>query len=240
MPAHGKKYRAVAAKLDPAKRYPLDEAIELVKQLSVAKFDESVDAAVRLNVNPRHADQIVRGAVVLPHGIGKSVRVVVFAKGEKAREAEEAGADRVGAEDLIEDIRGGWLEFDRAIATPDMMGMVGKIGRILGPRGLMPSPKSGSVTFDVAQAVKEAKAGKVEFRVDKAGIIHAPIGRVSFPAQALRDNFLTLFDTLMRMRPAAVKGTYVRSVALSTTMGPGVKLDVPSIVEALREWKLRA
>lgn len=232
MPSHGKKLKAVTQKVDRLHLYGLDEAMELVGQTGYAKFDESVDVAVRLGVNPRHADQMVRGACVLPNGTGKTVRVVVFAKGDKVREAEEAGADRVGGDDMVEDIRKGWLDFDKAIATPDMMGSVGKIGRILGPRGLMPNPKVGTVTFDVGTAVREAKAGKIEFRVDKAGIVHAPIGKRSFAAEKLRENLATLVETLLRLKPSTAKGQYVRGVAVSTTMGPGIKLD-PTALQAV-------
>ncbi|GMV39264.1 MAG: 50S ribosomal protein L1 [Myxococcales bacterium] len=231
MPSHGKKFRAQAQMVDRLKLYTLEEAMQLVAKTGYAKFDESVDVAVRLGVNPRHADQMVRGACVLPHGTGKTVRVVVFAKGDKVREAEEAGADRVGGDDLVEDIRKGWLDFDKAVATPDMMGSVGKIGRILGPRGLMPNPKVGTVTFDVGQAVRESKAGKIEFRVDKAGIIHAPVGKRSFEAVKLQENVAALVEVLLRLKPSTAKGQYVRGVAVSTTMGPGIKLD-PTAVQA--------
>ncbi len=230
--ANGKKYRASAEKVDRSQKYPLDEAVKLVKAASFAKFDETVELAVRLGVNPRHADQMVRGAVVLPHGTGKSVRVAVFARGDKAREAEEAGADVVGAEDLVEKIKEGWMEFDKAIATPDMMGTVGRIGRVLGPRGLMPNPKAGSVTFDVAKAVADAKGGKVDFRVEKAGIVHAGVGKVSFSAENLAENVRSLFERLMKLKPATVKGVYVRSANISSTMGPGVKLNVASLEKA--------
>lgn len=228
MARHGKRYLEAVKQVE-ARLYDPTEAIELVKRLATAKFDETVDVAVRLGVDPRHADQMVRGAVVLPHGTGKSVRVLVFAKGEKAKEAEAAGADYVGAEDLVERIQQGWLEFDAAVATPDMMGLVGKLGRILGPRGLMPNPKAGTVTFDVAQAVKELKAGKIEFRTDKAGIVHAAIGRVSFPTDALRENLEALMDALIRSKPQAAKGTYIRSVTLSSTMGPGVRVNPAAV-----------
>jgi large subunit ribosomal protein L1 len=234
MPKHGKKYRAVLEKVDRLKLYTLDEATKLVLETGVGKFDESVDVAVKLGVNPRHADQMVRGACVLPHGTGKTVRVVVFAKGDKVREAEEAGADRVGGDDLVEDIRKGWLDFDKAVATPDMMGSVGKIGRILGPRGLMPNPKVGTVTFDVGTAVREAKAGKIEFRVDKAGIIHAPVGKRSFASDKIRENIVALVDVLQRLKPSTAKGHYIRGVALSTTMGPGIKLDSSDVQNALK------
>jgi large subunit ribosomal protein L1 len=225
MVAKGKRMKGSVASLEERKLYPVDEAIDLMQAMGKVKFDESVDIAVRLGVDPKHAEQMVRGACVLPNGTGKTVRVAVFAKGEKATEAEEAGADRVGGDDLAEDIKGGWLEFDKAIATPDMMGTVGKIGRILGPRGLMPNPKVGTVTFDVGAAVREAKAGKIEFRVEKAGIVHASIGKRSFEADALRGNLLALIEMLVRLRPASAKGTYMKSVGISTTMGPGIWLD---------------
>jgi large subunit ribosomal protein L1 len=221
----GKKLKDALAKVDRNKSYPLKEAITLVKSASFVKFDETVDLVVRLGVDPRHADQMVRGAVVLPNGLGKDVRVLVFAKGEKEKEATEAGADYVGAEDLVAKIQGGWFEFDTAIATPDMMGVVGKIGKLLGPRGLMPNPKVGTVTFDIGRAVKESKSGKVEFRVEKAGIIHAPVGKVSFDGERLQENILALFDALMKAKPPAAKGTYVKKICLSSTMGPGVRCD---------------
>jgi large subunit ribosomal protein L1 len=216
---------------DKRRLYEPEEAIRLVKSLSRARFDESVDVAVRLGVDPRHSDQMVRGAVVLPHGTGKPVRVAVFAKGEKAKEAEEAGADIVGAEDLIERIQGGWLDFDMAVATPDMMGLVGRIGKILGPRGLMPNPRTGTVTFEVRQAVREIKAGKVEFRTEKAGIVHVPIGRVSFSEQALLENFVTLMDAVIKAKPQAAKGQYVRSVTVSSTMGPGIHVNPAAVTK---------
>ena len=225
MRKRGKKYQEGAAKIDRQKRYGLKEAMTLVKETSTAAFDGTIDMAIRLGVNPRHADQMVRGAVVLPHGTGKSVVVAVFAKGDKAKEAEEAGADFVGDDDLLEKIKGGWLDFDKCIATPPMMATVGKIGRVLGPRGLMPNPKSGSVTFDVGQAVSEAKAGKVDFRVEKAGIIHSGIGKVSFSVDNLVENAQTLIDMLVKMRPATAKGTYVRSIIVSSTMSPGVRIN---------------
>jgi len=225
MPKKGKKYLEKKALIDSMKRYNLDEGLELLGQISYANFDESVDVAFRLGVDPRHADQMVRGTVVLPHGTGKSVKVLVFAKGEKEKEATEAGADFVGAEDMIEKIKGGWLEFDKAIATPDMMGAVSKIGRILGPRGLMPNPKVGTVTFDIGKTVKEVKGGKVEFRTEKTGIVHTTIGKKSFGKDKLRENFLALLDTLIKMKPASSKGAYLKGIALSTTMSPGVKID---------------
>jgi large subunit ribosomal protein L1 len=225
MSTRGKKYSEARKKVDPTKRYDLDGGIQLLKETGQAKFDESVDMAIRLGVNPKHSDQMVRGTVALPHGVGKSVRVLVFAKGEKEKEAKDAGADFVGAEDLVEKITAGWTDFDKAIATPDMMGTVGKLGKILGPRGLMPNPKVGTVTFDVARAVKELKAGRVEFKVDKTGIVHTTVGKVSFPAEKLKDNVMALMDVILRAKPASSKGTYMKSIAISTTMGPGIKLD---------------
>ena len=226
MPSRGKKYKESIKLVDRQKRYDnIQEAMAIVKSMTTTKFDASVDVAVRLGVDPRHADQMVRGAVVLPHGIGKTVRVVVFAAGEKEKEAREAGADFVGADDLVQKISEGWLDFDKAIATPDMMGKVGRLGRVLGPRGLMPNPKVGTVTMDVARAIKETKAGRVEFRVERAGIIHAPIGRASFDADKLADNFSALMETLMKLKPATVKGAYVKSITISSTMSPGVKID---------------
>jgi large subunit ribosomal protein L1 len=197
----------------------------LLKEGKHAKFDESVDMAIRLGVNPKHADQMVRGTVALPHGVGKEVKVLVFAKGEKEKEAREAGADFVGAEELVEKITGGWTDFDKAIATPDMMGTVGRLGKVLGPRGLMPNPKVGTVTFDVGRAVKELKAGRVEFKVDKTGIVHTTVGKISFSAEQLKENVMALMDTIIRAKPSSSKGTYLKSVAISTTMGPGIKLD---------------
>ena len=205
-----------------------------MKSAAFAKFDETVDLVVKLGVDPRHADQMVRGAVVLPNGLGKDVRVLVFAKGEKEREAREAGADFVGADDLVAKIQGGWFEFDTAIATPDMMGVVGKIGKLLGPRGLMPNPKVGTVTFDLARAVKESKSGKVEFRVEKAGIVHAPVGKVSFPAETLRQNIVALVEALQKAKPAAAKGTYMKKISVSSTMGPGVTIDLAEIAAILK------
>ena len=225
MSKRGKKYIEAKKNIEAAKRYPVQEAFAQVVGTARAKFDETVDAAIRLGVNPAHADQMVRGSVVLPNGLGKSVRVLVFAKGEKEKEALEAGADVVGADDIVEKIKGGWLDFDRVIATPDMMGSVGKLGKILGPRGLMPNPKVGTVTFDVGKAVLELKAGKVEFRVEKAGIVHCPIGRSSFGAEKLMENFLALLEMVVKLKPASSKGIYIRSISLSTAMGPGVKVD---------------
>src|SRR5512146_3214272 len=217
-----KRYDAGAAKLAPGQQYTLDEAIGVLKSMPAAKFGESVDRSFRLGADPQHADQMVRGAVVLPHGIGKTVRVAVFAKGEKEREARDAGADVVGAEDLVERIQGGWMEFDSTIATPDLMGQVGRLGKVLGPRGLMPNPKLGTVTFDVGRAVREAKAGKVEFRVDKAGNVHVPVGKKSFTLEQLADNAMALLEAIVRAKPAASKGQYLRSITLSSTMSPGV------------------
>jgi large subunit ribosomal protein L1 len=226
MPDYGKKYQAARNLVDRMKRYDLSEALSLVRKIHPAKFDETVEVAVRLGVDPRHAEQMVRGSVVMPHGIGKVPRVLVFAKGEKEKEALEAGADYVGAEDLVTKIQQeSWLEFDRAVATPDMMSLVGRLGRLLGPRGLMPNPKSGSVTFEVGRVVREIKAGKVEFRVDKAGIIHAPVGKVSFTDEALAENARALIEALIRLKPASSKGQYIRGIAVSSTMGPGVKVD---------------
>ena len=226
MPSRGKKYKESIKLVDRQKRYDnVQEVMELVKKMTTTKFDASVDVAVRLGVDPRHADQMVRGAVVLPHGIGKTVRVVVFASGEKEKEAREAGADFVGADDLVQKIQEGWLDFDKAIATPDMMGKVGRLGRVLGPRGLMPNPKVGTVTMDVARAIKETKAGRVEFRVERAGIVHAPIGRASFDADKLAENFSALMEVLLKLRPATVKGAYIKSITVSSTMSPGVKDD---------------
>jgi large subunit ribosomal protein L1 len=220
-----KRQRQWAELVDANRLYDVDEAIALIKQLARAKFDETVEVAVRLGVDPRHSDQMVRGAVVLPHGTGRTARVAVFAKGDKAKEAEEAGADVVGAEDLVERVQGGWLDFDTAVATPDMMGLVGRLGKILGPRGLMPNPKTGTVTFDVRNAVREIKAGKVEFRTEKAGIVHAPIGKASFGEAALRENFVTLLDALVKAKPQAAKGQYIRTITISSTMGPGVHVN---------------
>jgi len=227
--AIGKKQITAKSKVDRSLKYSLSDALELVKEASFANFDETVDLTVRLGVDPRKADQMVRGAVVLPNGLGKSVRVLVFAKGEKAQEAEEAGADYVGGDDLVEKIQNGWFEFDTAIATPDMMGVVGKIGRLLGPRGLMPNPKVGTVTFDVGRSVNEAKSGKVEYRAEKAGIVHAPVGKVSFDAQSLHGNVVALMDALVKAKPSTAKGTYLRKISISSTMGPGIQVDVPDV-----------
>lgn len=221
----GKGFLEAKKKIESGKRHTLNEAVNLIVATSRTKFDETVDAAIRLGVNPAHADQMVRGSVVLPHGLGKSVRVLVFAKGEKEKEAIDAGADVVGTDDIIEKIKNGWLEFDRVVATPDMMGSVGKLGKILGPRGLMPNPKVGTVTFDVAKAVNELKAGKVEFRVEKAGIVQSPVGKVSFGAEKLLENVSALIETIIKLKPASSKGTYLKSISISTTMGPGIKVD---------------
>ncbi|RLB30042.1 MAG: 50S ribosomal protein L1 [Deltaproteobacteria bacterium] len=229
MPKRGKKYIEADKKIDRLKKYTFKEAIELAIDSSYVKFDASLDISVRLGVDPRHADQMVRGTVSLPHGIGKPVRVIVFAKGEKEKEAAEAGADFVGAEDLSEKIQKGWLEFDKAVATPDMMGIAGKLGRILGPRGMMPNAKLGTVTFDVAKAVTELKAGKIEFKVDKTGIIHTSIGRVSFGADKLLQNTAFFLDTILRLKPPSSKGTYLKSLTISTSMGPGIKLDTTNV-----------
>ncbi len=228
----GKKFRAAAEKVDRRKRYSVDEGLRVLKEtvgLRNTKFDQTVDVALNLGVDPKHAEQMVRGAVVLPHGTGKTARVAVFAKGEKEKEAQDAGADVVGAEDLAKRISDGWMEFDTVIATPDMMGVVGRLGKVLGPRGLMPNPKVGTVTMDVARAVREAKGGKIEFRVEKAGIVHAPLGKSSFVAEKLRDNFYALVDLVMKLKPATAKGVYLKGIALSTTMGPGVKIDTTEI-----------
>jgi len=225
MPKHGKRYRSAAEKRNSEEFYGLRDALNIVKDAASAKFDESVDVAVRLNVDPRHADQIVRGTVNLPHGTGKTIRVLAVAQGDKAREAEEAGADYVGT-DFIEKIQQGWLEFDAVVATPDTMRDVGKLGRILGPRGLMPTPKAGTVTMDIGKAVNELKAGRIEFRVDRTGNLHAPIGKASFDLDKLEENFQGFMDAVMRARPAAAKGGYVKGVTVSSTMGPGVKVEL--------------
>lgn len=225
MPKRGKKYLESRNKVDSQKKHDFAEAVQTAIEASYAKFDETVDLAVRLGVDPRHADQMVRGSVILPNGIGKDVKVLVFAKGEKEAEAKDAGADYVGNVDLVEKIQGGWFDFDKAVATPDMMGTVGKIGRILGPRGLMPNAKTGTVTFDIARAVEELKAGKIDFRVEKAGIVHAPMGRVSFGVEKIVQNIAAFIEKIVRMKPASSKGTYLRTIAISTTMGPGIKID---------------
>ena len=228
-----KKHSEAMSKIDRNKVYALGTAVDVVKQTAYAKFDETVDVAVKLGVDPRHADQMVRGAVVLPNGLGKNVRVLVFAKGEKEKEALDAGADFVGADDLVAKIQGGWFDFDTAIATPDMMGVVGKIGKLLGPRGLMPNPKVGTVTFEVSRAVKESKAGKVEFRVEKAGIVHAPLGKVSFEADMLKGNLLALVEALVKAKPSAAKGTYIKKISLSSTMGAGINLDISDVTSQI-------
>jgi large subunit ribosomal protein L1 len=227
--ATGKKYAAALAKVDRTRRYKVDDAMKLVKETATKKFDETVDAAINLGVDPKHADQVVRGAVVLPHGMGKSVKLAVFAKGDKAREAQEAGADIVGAEDLAEKIQGGFMDFDKVIATPDMMGVVGRLGKVLGPRGLMPNPKIGTVTMDLQRAIKEQKAGKVEFRVEKAGIVHVPFGKASFDAEKLKANFNAIMEIIFKAKPQTAKGVYVKNVTVSTTMGPGIKLDAAEL-----------
>lgn len=225
----GKKLEKIKSSIDLNKEYSLEEAISLIKENSYTKFDETVDMAINLGVDPKKSDQIVRGTVVLPYGTGKSVRVLVFAKGEKEKEALEAGADYVGAEDLVEKIQQGWLEFDKAVATPDLMGLVGKLGKILGPRGLMPNPKLGTVTFDVAKAVKEIKAGKVEYKTEKAGIVHVPVGKVSFEKDKLVENVMTILKSVIRAKPATSKGKYLKRVTLSSTMGPGIKIDISKL-----------
>ena len=228
--ANGKKYEAALAKVDRNKRYRLEDAMKLVKETATKKFDETVDAAINLGVDPKHADQVVRGAVVLPHGMGKAVKLAVFAKGDKAREAQEAGADIVGAEDLAEKIQGGFMDFDKVIATPDMMGVVGRLGKVLGPRGLMPNPKIGTVTMDLQRAIKEQKAGKVEFRVEKAGIVHVPFGKASFDPEKLKANFSAIMEIIYKAKPQTAKGVYVKNVTVSTTMGPGIKVDLAELV----------
>ena len=229
MSGNGKSYRAALAKVDRSQRYPLEEGLRLVRETRRAKFDETVEMAVRLGVDPRQADQNVRGTVSLPHGIGKTVRVLAFAKGEKEKEAQEAGADYVGAEDLIKKISDGWFDFDKTVATPDMMAAVGRIGKVLGPRGLMPNPKTGTVTMDIGKAVKEIKAGKLEFRVDKAGIVHVPVGRASFSEEQLIDNAKAVLTSILRAKPASAKGNFVRGVTISATMGPGIKIDLSQV-----------
>jgi len=225
----GRRRKDALAKWERGRKYTLETACSLVKDTSFAKFDETVDLAVRLGVNPKHADQMVRGAVVLPNGTGKVNRVLVFAKGEKAKAAEAAGADFVGADDMVAKVQEGWLDFDTVVATPDMMGQVGRLGRVLGPRGLMPNPKVGTVTFEVEKAVKDAKAGKVEFRVERAGIVHAPVGKKSFGAEKLAENVKTIVEALLKAKPASAKGTYMKSITLSSTMGPGIRIDAGSV-----------
>jgi large subunit ribosomal protein L1 len=234
MPKRGKKYLDSKKKIDLEGVNSFIDAVQMTLDSAYAKFDETVDLAVRLGVDPRHADQMVRGSVVLPHGTGKDIKVLVFAKGEKETEASEAGADFVGNDDLIEKIKGGWLGFDKAVATPDMMGSVGKIGKLLGPRGLMPNAKTGTVTFEVARAVQDLKAGKIDFRVEKAGIVHAPMGKVSFGVDKIVQNMTAFFDTIMRLKPASSKGTYLKGIAISTTMGPGLKVDAALVKDLLK------
>jgi len=231
MAQRGKKYVEARKRITSPSGVGVAEAVKLAVESSFAKFDETLDVAVRLGVDPRHADQMVRGSVVLPNGLGKTVRVLVFAKGEKEKEAQDAGADFIGNDDLVEKIKGGWFDFDKVVATPDMMGSVGKIGKILGPRGLMPNAKAGTVTFDVTRAVKELKAGKIEFRVEKAGIVHAPMGKVSFGVEKLVQNVTAFLETILKMKPSSSKGTYLRGIAVSTTMGPGVKIDTSLVKE---------
>jgi large subunit ribosomal protein L1 len=233
MPQSGKKFRAAAEKVDRNKRYTIEEAFKLLKEtveLTKTKYDQSIDVALNLGVDPKHADQMVRGAVVLPNGTGKSARVAVFARGEKQKEATEAGADVVGEADLAKRIEEGFMDFDTVIATPDMMGVVGRLGKVLGPRGLMPNPKVGTVTMDLAKAIKDAKGGKIEFRVEKAGILHAPLGKASFAADKLTENFNVLVDLVMKLKPATAKGVYLKSIGISSTMGPGIKLDTAEIL----------
>lgn len=232
MAKQGKKYLQACEKVDRDKRYTLNEAVDILKSTATATFDQTADLVIRLGVDPRKADQMVRGTVLLPHGRGKEIRVLVFAKGEKEKEAREAGADHVGAEDLVEKIQGGWLGFDKAVATPDLMGLVGKIGKVLGPRGLMPNPKVGTVTMNVKEAVEELKKGKVEFKTDKSGNVHVPVGKVSFESKKLEENILALIDTVNRMKPPASKGQYLKNIVLSATMGPGIKIDVATVKEA--------
>jgi large subunit ribosomal protein L1 len=230
MSSHGKTYQELTKLVDRTRAYEPAEAMSLLQETSKTKFDSTAEAHVRLGVDPRHADQMVRGTVVLPHGVGKTVRVIVFAQGEKAQEALRSGADEVGGEDLVKRIEAGWLEFDVALATPDMMGQVGRLGRILGRRGLMPNPKSGTITFDLERAIREVKAGRVEFKVDKTGIIHVPFGKSSFASDQLVDNLAALIDAINRAKPAAVKGTYFKSLTIASTMGPGIRVDVPGIL----------
>lgn len=225
----GKKIKAAKEQVEPGKEYPLNEAVGLVKKMAYAKFDETVDLVFNLGVDPRKSDQMVRGTVVLPHGSGKSVRVLVFAKGEKEKEARDAGADFVGAEDVVEKITKGWLDFDKVVATPDIMGVVGKLGKILGPRGLMPNPKLGTVTFDVGKAVREIKAGKVEYKAEKAGVVHIPIGKVSFDEQKLLDNARAIIDAVNKAKPSTSKGKYLKKLSISSTMGPGLRVDPGSV-----------
>ncbi|MEZ4546247.1 MAG: 50S ribosomal protein L1 [Thermodesulfobacteriota bacterium] len=241
MPKHGKKYDEVKQSVDTKATYELDQAMKLLEETKTAKFDETVEVAVKLGIDPRQANQQIRAGMVLPHGIGKDIRVAVFAKDEKQKEAADAGADHVGLDDLIEKISGqGWLEFDVSIATPDVMNIVAKLGKVLGPRGLMPSPKVGTVTFDIAQAVKEAKAGRIEVKNDKGGVVHAPIGKVSFGPEKLKDNFLVFMDTLIKMKPATSKGTFVRRITVANTMGPGIKVDFVNVRDELKGSRVAA
>ena len=233
MRARGKNYKAARQQV-PVKPHKIEEAVPLIQKVKFAKFDETVELAVRLGVDPKHSDQMVRGTVVLPHGLGKTKRVLVIANAEKQREAKEAGADEIGGEELVEKINGGWMDFDAVVATPDMMRAVGKLGKVLGPRGLMPNPKTGTVTPDIAKAVQEIKAGKVEFRVDKAGVVHAPIGKMSFAADRLIANAHALMDNIVKAKPAAAKGRYLKSVTMSSTMGPGVKIDTSHVDELIK------
>lgn len=232
MAAHGKKYREAAKLIEHERRYPIDEAAELLPKMSITTFDSTVEAHLRLGVDPRHADQLVRGTVVLPHGTGKTTRVIAFAQGEKAQEALRAGADEVGGDDLVKKIDAGWFDFDVAVATPDMMGMVGRLGKKLGPRGLMPNPKSGTVTFDIERAVGEVKSGRVEFKVDRAGIVHVAVGKASFTPEQLQANLAALVDAIQRAKPTGAKGTYMRTLTIAPTMGPGVRVDIPSALAA--------
>jgi large subunit ribosomal protein L1 len=234
MSKRGKKYSESRKRIDSEDVDSFNNAVKMTLESSFAKFDETVDLAVRLGVDPRHADQMIRGSVVLPHGTGKDVKVVVFAKGEKEKEATDAGADFVGNDDLIEKIKGGWFGFDKAVATPDMMGSVGKIGKLLGPRGLMPNAKTGTVTFDLTRAIQDLKAGKIDFRVEKAGIVHVPMGKVSFGVDKIVQNMAAFFDTIMRLKPASSKGTYLKGIAISTTMGPGLKIDSALVKDLLK------
>jgi large subunit ribosomal protein L1 len=229
----GKRYEEAATKVDRTRYYLLEDGIQLLHQLPKAKFDETVECAVRLGVDPRHADQMVRSTVVLPHGTGRKIRVLVFAKGEHELAAREAGADHIGAEDLVEKIQGGWLDFDVAIATPDMMKIVGRLGKVLGSRGLMPNPKSGTVTFDIANAIREAKAGKIEFRVDKAGNLHVPLGKLSFSDAQIRENLIAFMDAVVRSKPSTAKGTYIKGITITSTMSPGIKIDRTALLQSL-------
>src|SRR5213080_2762409 len=234
MRKHGKKYTAARAQIAVDRTYSIEDAIPLVQKVKFAKFDETVDMSLRLGVDPKHADQMVRGTVVLPHGLGKSKRVLAIAGGEKQKEAQEAGADVIGGEEMVDKIQGGFMDFDAVVATPDMMRAVGKLGKVLGPRGLMPNPKTGTVTVDIAKAIQEIKAGKVEFRVDKTGIIHAPVGKVSFPAQSLIENAHALVDSVVKAKPAAAKGKFLKSVTMSSTMGPGITIDTTHVTEVVK------